>query len=500
MGFFEGFTTGFASSIDEQLKRDMLRTQDRIDGMGQYRVTRRRAEIEKKEQEKKELREVLQNLTQFTDGDEDKAIQLYNSAGKTISGGTSLYQELLKNKNAGKDVGAAIEFAEAGAEPGNFTDFISRNITPVSTLPVMQDEMEASGLYKLFKPDVSKQLMREVEEAAPLPDAPKLTTKEARVAQAKIDRTGFLAAEEAAETKRERERKEVSFQTAQDQATQSMDLARRAADRLAKLDKENASQQDIENARADLRLARERERLDLAVAAAEREAKAFVSEQEIRGLTIEERKLAIKKAKEAPKFSTYEAMLVAADQKITDIESIPADQRTSTQIRELDTQKRIRTKAIDGINAVAEAESTSTYTPSFAKQSIDSIINNSIKRQLQPVGLVKDIEGQLEYKIKGNELQYFDQMTIALDNVEKRVSSISDQQMSDAIQAERDSLAGNVANYVNANKEKAVLVEGSQEDITDAANRNEYTPGTIIAYKEGDTTHYALYTGQNLIF
>ena len=51
MGFFEGFTTGFASSIDEQLKRDMLRTQDRIDGMGQYRVTRRRAEIEKKEHE-----------------------------------------------------------------------------------------------------------------------------------------------------------------------------------------------------------------------------------------------------------------------------------------------------------------------------------------------------------------------------------------------------------------------------------------------------------------
>jgi hypothetical protein len=188
MSFFAGFTTGLAKSIDEQLQKDMKRTQDRIDGMGQYRVTRRRAEMEKKEKDKEELREVLQSLAAFTDGDEDRAIQLYNSAGKTLAGGKDLAAELLANRKAGKDVTAAIEFAEAGAEPGNFTDFISRNITPVSTLPLMDEEMEASGLYKFFKPDVGKAVMQQVEEEAPLPKAPELTTKEARAAQAMLQK------------------------------------------------------------------------------------------------------------------------------------------------------------------------------------------------------------------------------------------------------------------------------------------------------------------------
>jgi hypothetical protein len=425
MSFFAGFTTGLAKSIDEQLQKDMKRTQDRIDGMGQYRVTRRRAEMEKKEKDKEELREVLQSLAAFTDGDEDRAIQLYNSAGKTLAGGKDLAAELLANRKAGKDVTAAIEFAEAGAEPGNFTDFISRNITPVSTLPLMDEEMEASGLYKFFKPDVGKAVMQQVEEEAPLPKAPELTTKEARAAQARIDRSGFIAAEEAAETAKERERAagtyEMSvarFETAQAQAKQAMKIADSAEARAERLAQEGADQQVIDNARADAAAAREEQRLALAVAAAERDAAAFVTSQELQGVTIEQRRLELKKAKEAPKFSTYEAMLVSADQKIAAIEATPVDQRTNNQLRELETQKRIRDKAISGINAVAEAESTDTYTPSFSKQSVDSIINNEIKRQLQPVGLVKDIEGQLEYKISGNEVQYFDRMTRALDNVE----------------------------------------------------------------------------------
>ena len=365
MSFFLGLVSGAASAVDKQLQNDMKRTQDRIDGMGQYRVTRRRAEMERKEKDKKELREVLQSLAAFTDNDEDKAIQLYNSAGKTIAGGKDLAAELLANRKAGKDVGAAIEFAEAGAEPGNFTDFISRNITPVSTLPMMEDEMQASGLYKLFKPDVGKAVMQQVEEEAPLPKAPELTTKEARAAQARIDRSGFIAAEEAAETAKERERAagtyEMSvarFETAQAQAEQAMKIADSAEARAERLAKEGADQQVIDNARADAAAAREEQRLALAVAAAERDAAAFVTSQELQGVTIEQRKLELKKAKEAPKFSTYEAMLVSADQKIAAIEATPVDQRTNNQLRELDTQKRIRDKAISGINAVAEAEST----------------------------------------------------------------------------------------------------------------------------------------------
>ena len=510
MSFFLGLVSGAASAVDKQLQNDMKRTQDRMDGMGQYRVTRRRAALEQKEKDKKELREVLQNLASFTGGDEDKAIQLYNSAGKTIAGGNDLITELRANQKAGKDVGAAIQFAEAGAEPGNFTNFISRNITPVSTLPVMEDEMQASGLYKLFKPDVGKQLMQQVEEEAPLPEAPKPTTKEARAAQAKIDRSRFIEAEKAAETAKERLRaegrftmEEGRFTTAQAQAAQSMDIAKSAEARAERLAQEGADQQVIANARADAAAAREQSRLDLAVASAERDAQAFITSQELQGVTIEQRQLELKKAKEAPQFSTYEAMLVASDQKIATLESIPEAQKTSQQKRDLADATAIRNKALAGIKSVADAESTTTYTPSFSKQSVDSIINSEIKRQLEPVGLVKDIEGQITYKIEGNEVQYFDRMNRALDNVELRVGGLDDTQMNNTIAAQRSSLAADAASYIK----KELSTEGFQpeqaqneEELLDRVEAGQYKPGDIIQYKdENGVTQNILWTGSTLL-
>jgi len=509
MSFFAGFTTGLAKSIDDQLQKDMKRTQDRIDGMGQYRVTRRRAELERKEKEKEELREVLQGLAAFTGGDEDKAIQLYNSAGRTLDGGRDLTAELRANQKAGKDVSAAIEFAEAGAAPGNFTDFISRNITPVSTLPLMDEEMEASGLYKLFKPDVGAEVMKQVEEEAPLPEVT-VPKAEARTAQATIDRSTFLAAEEAAETARKREREEgrygmevTGFQTAQARAEQAMRIADTAEARAQAAFDAGEDQRVIENLRADAAAAREDQRLAMAVASAEREAESFILSQELSKLSIEQKRLTIKKAKEAPKFATYEAMLVAADQKIAAIEATPADQRTAADEQQLNIQRSIRDKALSGIGAVADAETTTTYKPSFSKQSVDSIINSEIKRQLQPVGLVKDIEGQLEFKIAGNEVQYFDRMSRALDNVELRVSGIDDDQMNNTIQAQRNSLASDAASYINktlASKGFQAKQAQSEEELLDRLEAGEFKAGDIIQYKdENGVTQNILWTGSTIL-
>ena len=63
MSFIAGFATGLAKSVDENLKKSMERTQERIDGMAQYRVTRRRADIERVDKEKDELRKNLLDLT-----------------------------------------------------------------------------------------------------------------------------------------------------------------------------------------------------------------------------------------------------------------------------------------------------------------------------------------------------------------------------------------------------------------------------------------------------
>ncbi len=296
---------------------------------------------------------------------------------------------------------------------------------------------------------------------------------------------------------------EGRFATAQAQAAQSMEIAASAEARAERLAQEGANQRDIDNARADARAAREQSRLDMAVAEAERQAQAFVTSQELQGVTIEQRRLELQKAKEAPKFSTYEAMLVASDQKISKLESIPADQRTETQTKELTEATAIRNKALAGIKAVTDAESTSTFTPSFSKQSVDSIINSEIKRQLEPVGLVKDIEGQITYKIEGNEVQYFDRMTRALDNVELRVGSVNDAQMNKTIEGQRNSLAADAASYIN----KKLATEGFQakqaqneDEVLDRVEAGEFKPGDIIQYKdENGITQNILWTGSALL-
>ena len=84
MSFATGFITGLAKSVDEQLKKDMERTQDRIQGMAQYRVTRRRADIEKKDKDKEELRETILKLSTLVGGDTTKGIQIYKSVGGNI--------------------------------------------------------------------------------------------------------------------------------------------------------------------------------------------------------------------------------------------------------------------------------------------------------------------------------------------------------------------------------------------------------------------------------
>lgn len=508
MSFFTGFATGLASSIDDALKRDMKRTQDRIDGMGQYRVTRRRAEIERKQKDEDELREVLLSLAAFTDGDEDKAIQLYNSAGKTLAGGRDLASELRANQKAGKDVTAAITFAEAAAEPGNFTDFISRNVTPIKTLPLMEDEMEASGLYKMFKPDVGKQLMQQVEEEAPLPKAPELTTKEARDAAAKIDRTGFLEAEKAAEDIKQRERTEKEFglkisgmELAQQRTQQTMDLAEKAEQRAARLESENADQRDIDNA---LKFASERRaeaNLALAQEAAYRDAKAFITSQELAGLTIEDRQLELEKKRNAPQFSTYEAMLVASEQKIAALEAIPDTQKTADDKLDLQTQQSIRDTALAGINKVAQAESTPTYTATFSKQSIDSVINAEIKRQLTPVGLYDSINDKVKTIQSGNKMEYLTRMERVFDAIESRYAGVTDATLENTLQAQRNLLKEETADYKMSliNDEKVEKKQVTRDQLKDTEFMNSLKPGAVLQYKSGDVTITTIWTGSRYI-
>ena len=171
MSFLTGLVTGLAKSVDDQLKKDMQRTQDRIDGMAQYRVTRRRAKLEQQDRDKKELSEVLTNLASLVDGNIDKAAQLYKAGGGTISSGKLFYEKLLKNKDTlGTDISKIVPFVTENAPTGiSLSEYVDNFTQGISKLPVSDDEVPVTGLYgALFKPKVGEQITKIVESTAPL--------------------------------------------------------------------------------------------------------------------------------------------------------------------------------------------------------------------------------------------------------------------------------------------------------------------------------------------
>ena len=493
MGFLSGLVTGAAQSIDAQLKKDIERSQERAEGMAQYRVTRRRAEIERQEKEKRELKETLGNLASLVDGDIDKAAQLYKAGGGNIAGANELYQELLKNKQADVDISTAIGFAESTAPEGTtMQDYISRFVTPITKLPVAKGEVKGAGLYgALFKPDLSGRVRQQVEEAAPLPAQ---EAADLDVQMATIDRSGFLSAKEAARTERAEERLEKRFGMDMKSAQARLDDADRNYQLALERFNEDKSNTKVEQELARARDARDARRLDLAVAKAEQEAEDAVLTRELTGLTIEDRRLELDKKRNAPEFATFELMLVSAEENLA----------RATSPEEIMIYEKQRAHAIKGLADIERAKDTSAgvATSVFSKQSVDSIINAEIKRQLEPVGLVKDIEGELEYMLEGNEVQFFDRMTRAIDNVEQRVAGIDDSQMTNTIRSQRKSLQEDKGAYIKKQIDGGVTPRqaGNPEGAVSKAFTSTFGPGDIVEYtnKQGATVR-RIWTGSRYV-
>ena len=412
MSFFLGLVEGAAKSVDRQLQSDMQRTQERIDGMAQYRITRRRAELERKEKDKKELKDVLTQLSAFTDGDEDKAIQLYNSAGKTIAGGNDLISELRTNEKAGVDVRSAIKFTQDNAEPGNFTDFIKRNVTPVSSLPLIEGEMKASGLAGMFGRDIGKEVMQQVGEAAPIPEEA-IPEGMGRTAMATIDRSGFKEATAQAALEEERVRAGKRFTMDEKRLildTNAADLNKKRIEQAMKIqlaEEERAKtkalsdeeQRKLDNARQEVQdLQRQAQLIQ--------EAELHVLNVASKKLSIAEQQDAAKKRKEHPVFSSFEDMAVYATQKLA-TGNLSSDEEADF--------KRLLDDAIKGANdyTAATSDPDGTGGIEFSKQSLDSIVKSGMDLQLKNVPS-KSIGDRIEYAIEGNEAQYYGGVEAAL--------------------------------------------------------------------------------------
>jgi len=473
MSFFEGILTGAATSIDTQLKKDMERTQERAEGMAQYRVTRRRAEIERQDKEKREVSDVLNKLASLVDGDVDKAAQLYVSGGKSVSGGTALYDELKKNADAGKDIFTIDTFAKARAKPGQLTDYVSRFVTPISPLPSMEGEMKGAGLYgAVFKPDLTESVMKQVEEEAPLPASEKFLEGAGPTA-AKIDRTGFLVAEEYKRKKKKEGQEDTKFDMdvsafEQNKVKQDALITQIANDEARANRGELTEKEKITYQRNRDKLLDVERKVKL-----EQEAEMFVLDKQAKKLGISTDQLALDKAKKAPEFNDYEEMAVYYSNKL--------GERGLTN-QQTNDYEQLRDDALAG----AAAFNADTNTDSiFSDQNRDSLINAEVKRQLERVGMIDDLGLVIQEEIDGNKPKYFDRMTRALDNLRASTFELNDNVMNKMLAGQRATLTADKNAYKKENADSAKNA-GSYQVFKSSAFKDTLTAGDVVTYETDD--------------
>ena len=170
--FATGFVKGLAESVDERLKDDMQRTFDRVDRASDYHIRRRAEDEDRYKQEMKEVEGVLNELASFTDGDYDKAAQLYKHGGGTVAGGQRLVTTLTTAREQDKDFNPStlITYAEnqtGGYSVGDYIDTFVNRPEQFSAAKLPKDARQGVGLYQMFKPDVGSQIAKQVREVFP---------------------------------------------------------------------------------------------------------------------------------------------------------------------------------------------------------------------------------------------------------------------------------------------------------------------------------------------
>ncbi len=171
MSFATGLITGLAKSVDDQLKNDMLRTQKRMDGMEQYRVTRKRAEIERKQKETSELSDLLERFANsFTGGDLDKAEQLYLGAGGNLQDGLDYYKTLKENQAVSKNFSIEdhVTFSERVRGDKVKSNDIAKNYIKNARKYDDAETVKGVGLMSFFdQGKFGEQVSRRVESQVP---------------------------------------------------------------------------------------------------------------------------------------------------------------------------------------------------------------------------------------------------------------------------------------------------------------------------------------------
>lgn len=192
------------------------------------------------------------------------------------------------------------------------------------------------------------------------------------------------------------------------------------------------------------------------------------------------------------KFSSHNALLVSLD---TQIMNLPegSDQRKKLE----EQRKKVLDQMIADKKELAEAEGKKAedYTV-FSNESVNSIINNALKRSLQPQGIEIGLQGELLTKLKGNEGSYIVGSLAAIDEVETTYKDVTDSVLQNALQAQKDRVKNYLDGFKNkkyneflTNKQENKTTKGFFEEATAAAaaqnaQQGKYAIGDMVQTKD----------------
>ena len=508
--FGTGLITGLASSVDRSMRDAIDRRNSELSEARKYIQTRQAAKLDAAEAKKQKFNEETQlafdALAQELGGDVDLTYAAFKRLGTAAD-----VQEYISDVKAARKVLPAGQKYDAAQD---FTGFTAGDIqlsrqaalgqlslgAPTATVSKVSaaDFAVDDPIGRMFgrenraAEEAAKRLNKRLESTAPAAGPERMTGLST---VGGIDLSRQVASQEAgfAATEREREAQRFDMEVgAFDQNTkridQAMEIAEAAEARANRKEATDDDQRARDNARQDVADLQRQQQLA-------REAEMFIMDKRAKEIGIEKDEIELEKLKSHPEFKNYEDMAVYATQKLS------AGGLTDQQIFDFE---RMRDDAIAGAKAYNDATSTPDAPASqFSKESRQAILNGEIKRVLEPKGLMTDIQGEIQYKISGNEVQYFGSMKQALANVTKQTSSLDDQRMNDLIQTQKDTLNTQMKEY----KDKAVTGGKNKMTTKDQAVDVNFTktlkPGDVVTYTkstpEGDRTVSRIWTGSGYI-
>ncbi len=532
MSFWTGFTTGLASSVDKGLQRAIEKRDGELSAAKKFWMQREATKREKYDIKKeKNDAEVLAGYTSLLEGfggDKDRAKAAFDilvAQGGGVQGVTSYLEDA--RKRAG-------ELPTGYTINEDFKDFVAGDSKFGGTAEDLMMKPYQGTQFKAANYGVGKSRFDELlgrtgadTDTARLEkqmnvgfDAqPAATPAASTGAFGSIDRSRLSAAEQYQQTQEERtlniEAKTLGIEKVElDMDATSVGIAR--TKQATKLDAEAAElaqdkfasaekQQEVQNKRAEAEALRRQTELIM-------KAEKHVVDMEAAGLSVEEQKREAAKAKQHPEFASFEKAIIFAKTQLA--------RSDLTDIERKDFEKLSTDMTAAALAYNTEVENQGGTGIEFAKQSLDSIIENARKFELEKVPQ-KDIGGKVEYAIDGNEAAYYGGMDRALNTAAKRLTPEGegksmpaeakryiDSLRADNIQKAYGFAVGKEAEYNNAkstvakNKVNFVpwnKVSGLQnaQQLTKYAKEN-IKAGAVVPLKE-DGSLYGIWTGTKFV-